>query len=240
MHPFQIEERRGASVLWLKGATHRHYEDRYRLLSCDVPLVGASTVGEVFAVADGVGSAPLGMSAAQHLCDRLAQVYGQGGNERSSQRLQDLLVEVNRVIHGWGFIEGTDRPAGACAATVVLLEPNHVRGVIAHAGDTRAALIRDGRCQILTPLDQSVDGALQCYFGTPAPSFTVLPLSLELGDRLLLVSDGVTKSFGMAELAAMVESQPTRRRALQALGQACVRQPSGDDVTALVIDVGED
>ncbi|MBK6803309.1 MAG: protein phosphatase 2C domain-containing protein [Novosphingobium sp.] len=240
MHPFQIEERRGAAVLWFKGATHRHYEDRYRLLSRDVPLVAASDVGEVFAVADGVGSAPLGMSAAQHLCDRLAQIYAPGGNQDLSQRLRDLLVTVNREIHGWGFIEGTDRPAGACAATVVLLEPNGTRGFIAHAGDTRAALIRDGQCQILTPLDQSVDGALRCYLGAGAPSLTLLPLSVELGDRLLLVSDGVTKSYGMAEVAAMLESQPTRRRALQVLGQACHRRPSGDDVTAMVIDVGDD
>jgi serine/threonine protein phosphatase PrpC len=56
----------------------------------------------------------------------------------------------------------------------------------------------------------------------------------------LLVSDGVTKSYGMAEVAAMLESQPTRRRALQVLGQACHRRPSGDDVTAMVIDVGDD
>lgn len=239
MQPFQIEERRGASVLWLKGATHRHYEDRYRLLGCDVPLVAASAVGEVFAVADGVGNAPLGMSAAQHLCDRLAQLYGQCGEESSSQRLLDLLVDVNREVHGWGFIEGTDRPAGACAATVVLLEPNHTRGVIAHAGDTRAALIRDGRCQILTSIDQSVDGALRCYFGTQTPSFSILSVSIEFGDRLLLVSDGVTKSFGMAELAAMLESQSTRRRALQTLGQACVRRASGDDATAMIIDGGD-
>jgi serine/threonine protein phosphatase PrpC len=65
-------------------------------------------------------------------------------------------------------------------------------------------------------------------------------VSIELGDRLVLVSDGITKSFGMAELVTMLESQPTRRRALQALGQACVRRPSGDDATALVIDVGDD
>jgi serine/threonine protein phosphatase PrpC len=68
----------------------------------------------------------------------------------------------------------------------------------------------------------------------------LIPISIEPGDRILLVSDGVTKSFGMAEVADMLESQPTRRSALQTLGQACLRRPSGDDVTAMVIDVGDE
>ena len=79
-----------------------------------------------------------------------------------------------------------------------------------------------------------------CYFGTRVSSFTLIPINVDLGDRLLLVSDGVTKSFGMVEVAAMLESQPTRRRALQVLGQASLRRPSGDDVTAMIIDVGDD
>ena len=240
MTAFQIEERLGAAVLWFKGATHRYYEDRYRLLSRDVPLVSSSAVGEVFAVADGVGSAPLGMSAAQHCCDRLAQLFEPSGDQDQTQRLQDLLAAVNREIHNWGFIDGTDRPVGACAATVVVLEPGGTRGIIGHAGDTRAALIRDGQCQILTPLNQGTDGALRCYFGTGVPSFTLIPISVDLGDRLLLVSDGVTKSFGMVEVAAMLERQSTRRRALQVLGHACLHRSSGDDVTAMVIDVGDD
>ena len=240
MQAFQIDERRGVAVLWFKGATHRHYEDRFRMLSGDVPLVAGSPVGQVFAVADGVGSAPLGMSAAQHLCDRLTALYGGSVERASAQRLHDLLSAVNDEIHAWGWIEGTDRPNGACAATVLQLDPDGRHGLLAHAGDTRAALIRDGRCQILTRLDQAADGALKRYFGTREASFSVIPLRLELGDRLLLVSDGVTKAFGMAEAAALLEAQPTRHRALAALGQACLRRASGDDVTAMVIDVGED
>lgn len=244
MSAAQIEERRGAAVLWLKGATHRHYEDRFRLLNRDVPLVSGSAVGEIFAVADGVGSAPLGMSAAQYLCDQLVRMYEPSSDRNRSDdegvRLRDLLLAVNDEIHGWGLMDGSDRPAGACAATVVVLDPSCTRGSIVHAGDTRAALIRDGYCQILTPLDQSSDGSLRCYFGTRVPSLTLIPFNVDLGDRLLLVSDGATKSFGMAEMAAIVESQPTRRSALQALGRACARQPSGDDVTAVLIDVGDE
>lgn len=87
---------------------------------------------------------------------------------------------------------------------------------------------------------QGIDGALKCHFGTRVPSLTLIPISVDFGDRLLLVSDGVTKSFGMAEAAVMLECQPTRRRALQVLGQACFRRPSGDDVTAMIIDIGDD
>lgn len=180
MNELHIEERRGAAVLWFKGATHKHYEDRYRMLSRDVPLVASSAVGEIFAVADGVGSAPLGMSAAQHLCDRLVQIYEPSADHDRDLglRLYDLLVGVNSEIHGWGFIEGSDRPTGACATTVLHLKPGHTRGALVHSGDTRAALIRDGHCRILTPLDQTDDGSLRCYFGTLAPSLTLIQISI--------------------------------------------------------------
>ena len=60
-------ERKGcAAVSWLKNAksTRKPYEDRYRLLTKDIPLVGKSGRGELFAVLDGIGGAPRGMAAA--------------------------------------------------------------------------------------------------------------------------------------------------------------------------------
>lgn len=51
--------RRRTWVQWRQAPALRR---PVRLQSRDMPLVAASTVGEVFAVADGVGSAPLGMS----------------------------------------------------------------------------------------------------------------------------------------------------------------------------------
>lgn len=69
-------ERKGtAAVAWLKGSKHKFYEDRYRLLGTAVPLVGKSNRGELFAVFDGMGSAPQGMQSAQYMCDMLLNFY---------------------------------------------------------------------------------------------------------------------------------------------------------------------
>lgn len=207
------------------------------MLSVDVPIVEQAGIGEIFAVADGVGSAPRGMAAAQYLCDRLTGLYRTPTSTGSIESVNELLRIVNEEINGWGTIEGTDRPEGACAATVLLINPERVKCTVFHAGDTRAGLIKDGICQILTPLDQDPGGALLNYFGRHIPSITSTSISLELGDRLLLCSDGATKCYSMAEMAEILERNGKRRSGLLELATGCARNPSGDDVTVMVVDI---
>lgn len=60
-----------AAVAWMKGGMHKYYEDRYRLLCLPVPIVLKRIAGEIYAVFDGIGSAPKDMTAAQAMCDVL-------------------------------------------------------------------------------------------------------------------------------------------------------------------------
>jgi hypothetical protein len=59
-----VETKGIAAVAWMKGTKHKFYEDRFRLLCLPVPLVSEQDRGEIFAVFDGIGSAPKGMAAA--------------------------------------------------------------------------------------------------------------------------------------------------------------------------------
>jgi len=61
------ERKVSSSVSWLKNSkdSRKPYEDRYRLLTRDIPLVGKSGRGELLAVMDGIGGASMGMAAAQ-------------------------------------------------------------------------------------------------------------------------------------------------------------------------------
>jgi PPM family protein phosphatase len=69
------EQKGSATVAWVKGSKHQFYEDRYRILSREVPLVKGQDRGEIFAVFDGIGSAPKGREAAQEMMDQLVHFY---------------------------------------------------------------------------------------------------------------------------------------------------------------------
>jgi PPM family protein phosphatase len=66
------EVRGNAAVAWLKGTKNKLYEDRYRLLSQDVPLIRRLERGQMFAVFDGIETAPEGRRPAQEMGDTIA------------------------------------------------------------------------------------------------------------------------------------------------------------------------
>lgn len=190
-----LESRGNATVAWQKGPRHKFYEDRFRLLCHPIPLIAQANRGEIFAVLDGVGSAPRGMAAAQVVCDGLVSFFDanyQGLVEKGL--LDSILTNANKTIHGWGFMEGTTRPDGACAGTIVWIDVKWVAHIF-HAGDTTALLIRDGFPQVLTTVHQNGDGHLSNYFGMPTLQLQTQSLQLEEGDRLLVFSDGIGKAF---------------------------------------------
>ena len=234
-----IEERGNATVVWQQGPRHKYYEDRYRLLCRPIPLVEQADRGEIFAVCDGVGSAPRGRDAAQEVCDILVKFY-ENAKELSptAETLIALLDQANSVIHAWGLIEGTDRTQGACAATVVWITDDLVANVF-HVGDTSALLIRNGTAQALTSAHHDAAEHLVNYFGLRSPQIETRSVPLEVGDRLLLMSDGISKSLYNQKIASIVESHSRRSASLEALLSAARNAGSGDDVTAVLVDIEE-
>ena len=160
-----LETKGMASVAWVKGSKHKFYEDRYRILSKDIPLVGGQDRGELFAVFDGIGSAPRGRQAAQEMADTLLNFFLRAETyELSPEGLEKLLLQGNESIHQWGFMEGTDVPQGGCAGTVAWLYQENLS--VFHAGDTSAVLIQNrGNTLKLTRDHQAENGAIYRYFG---------------------------------------------------------------------------
>jgi serine/threonine protein phosphatase PrpC len=131
--------------------------------------------------------------------------------------------------------------------------------VIAHAGDSRAYLVRDGIAVQLTedhtllarllasgmPLAEGpasarwkgvITNALGFGDDTRVVTFMV-PLSD--GDRLLLCSDGVSEYVGEAEVGQILVGQPSPARAAQRLVELALDRGGEDNATALVIKVVE-
>jgi len=232
-------KREMAAAACLKGTRHHLYEDSYRLFPKDIPLVRHSGRGEIFAVFDGIGSAAKGKEAAQAMADILLEFYqAPESHEPSARGLYDLLQGGNRLIHEWGFKGESDVPLGGCAGTVVWIYDGILH--LFHAGDTAAALIRDGRAKRLTREHQMEDGAIFRYFGLgPALEIETDDMPLEEFDRILLVSDGVTKAFSLEEAVDVVEKYDDIAVRAKALVQRARAKGCQDDITALIVEIEE-
>lgn len=229
-----------AAAACLKGTRHHLYEDSYRMFPRDIQLVSESGRGEIFAVFDGIGSAAKGKEAAQAMADILLEFYqAPESYENSARGLYDLLQKGNMLIHEWGYEGESDVPLGGCAGTVVWIYDDTLH--LFHAGDTAAVLIRDGRPKRLTREHQLENGAIFRYFGL-GPNLVIETddLLLEEFDRVLLVTDGVTKAFSLEEASDVVELYDDIGIGAKALVQRSRTKGSQDDITALLIEIEEE
>ena len=220
----------------IKVIIHKTNEDSYRLLGNTVPLVKQANCGQVFAVFDGMGSAPQGAQAAQAMSDCL-RCFFESEQKKSAAFLQDLLFEENKTINCWGFIEGTQKALGACAGTISWLYDNKL--TLFHAGDTMALLIKDDIERKLT-VDHAEGQGIYRYFGL-GESLIIdsVQFKVEAGDVLVLVSDGVTKVLSEHQIAECVREHYlySPERAVKELCRLSKLRGSWDDITAVVVEI---
>jgi serine/threonine protein phosphatase PrpC len=100
--------------------------------------------------------------------------------------------------------------------------------------------IREGEAVELTLPHQAPDGAIFRYFGlSDQLQFHYNEMHLEEEDRILLVSDGVTKVKHPREAAAIVTEYQDIAKAVNALAVATLAAGSNDDITALLLEVSD-
>ena len=204
------------------------------MLPNSIPLVEKAAQGEVFGIFDGVGGAPAGMAAAQFMADCLIRFFSE-----PAISLDALLRQSNIEICDWGYIEGTQRPRGACAGTVVWFKDEIAK--IFHCGDTSAVRIPEGDTpRLLTSVHQQTDGALSNYFGLGSDLYIEkAEVSLNDEEVVLLMTDGVTKAMSAVNSGRWLQAEIARGRdalnALCELVELARRKGSKDDITALLI-----
>jgi protein phosphatase len=141
-------------------------------------------------------------------------------NEQAPQLLVRLVREANQHVYETAAASG---PGGSnMATTIVACLLRHDRAAIAHAGDSRCYLVRDGQARQLTrdhtvANDQARLGLLSGSEAGKASTSHVLSRSLGTGlflnpdvsehqilpgDLLLLCSDGLHHSVTEADIAA--------------------------------------
>jgi protein phosphatase len=171
----------------------------------------------------------------------------------SASALQGLLLRFNdqllaRRLDLW---EGGSN----LGATLVLALVRADKVLLAHLGDSRIYLHRGGRLEQLTRdhsiVQKMVDNGLLSaeaaaarranggptrFLGMPAKAVAdVRLLPLQVGDRLLLCSDGLTEMLYDDDIAAILDKSPDVQEACRRLVDAANVAGGHDNITVLLV-----
>jgi len=224
----------------IKSPYHSKNEDRCILLGHKNDRVKKLNRGEIFAVFDGMGSAPRGAEAAQHMCDKLTRLFLQS-TEPTLEDVKKILFKANMTLSKW---EQTNPNAdeGACAGTVVWIKGLSM--TVFHAGDTMGVMLpfdaeRDSAFNLFTPV-QASGHILTNYFGMGSNlEIHISTQRLDDGDVIILFSDGIIEGINLATVATRTHSWLQRNvgHAVTSLCELAKQQGSRDDITAVMIEL---
>ncbi len=224
------------------GRKRRQNEDA---LVCDPPL---------FAIADGMGGAQAG-----EVASRLAAAAIEEG--AAAIQGEEGVATVVRAANARIFERAVHDPAVAgmgTTATVAVVDERAGTVTIAHVGDSRAYLYRDGELEQLTT-DHSLVGELvrsgrltedeaavhphrsviTRALGTDADvEVDTLTLEAAAGDLVLLCSDGLSAMVRDDEIAQVLRSaEGAPRAAAEALVSAANAAGGEDNVTVVLFEL---
>ncbi len=214
----------------------------------------------VFMVADGMGGNRAGDRAAQMAIELLPYHPALIGcehfdNQSIRREIAQAFLDVNREITMAGNLDSQSYGMGTTAVLALAVRD---RLYVASLGDSRAYLFRDGDLHLYT-VDHNMAqilvnmGAISredarthrwrhmlCkYLGSAdlkeGPDVAVI--RLEPGDRVVLVTDGVTEVLTRREMVTVLNSHPAGRDAAEALVRAAVSRGTRDDATSVVVGV---
>jgi serine/threonine protein phosphatase PrpC len=207
----------------------------------------------LYVVADGMGGHRGGQVASQVALEAMEGLATEG---RGS--LADHVRRANRAV--WDRSVEDERLSGM-GTTLTAAQIDGASALIAHVGDSRAYLLRDGSLQQLTTDHTLVARMVKSGEITEAeaevhPHKNVLTralgtdeevevdedsIALVDGDRLLLCSDGLTGMVTEDQIQAILENSDQPQQAADRLVKAANRAGGIDNITVVVLDaIGEE
>ncbi len=210
----------------------------------------------LYAVLDGMGGAASGDVAANKARDVIHEyVRARRGAMQPRALLEAAINAASAAVHGEAQRRKDRKGMGT---TVVACVIDGRRATVAHVGDSRAYLLRDGHLHRLTN-DHTIvaelvargaiaadeadrhayKNVLSRNLGAkPQAAVDVSEVELQPGDRLMLCSDGL---YGYAPADAvhhLVASTDPPAEVVRDLIEAALRGGGGDNVTAIVVEAG--
>jgi PPM family protein phosphatase len=208
----------------------------------------------VFVVADGMGGAQAGEVASQIAVDAFAQGLPSSGTPE--ERLVTRAQEANRRIFDVSRSE-RERAGMGTTLTAAYLDASNL--TIAHVGDSRAYLFRNGSLRRLTQDHSLVDelvrrGKLTEEQAAEHPQRSIITRALgpepdveidtwtypvRAGDVLMLCSDGLTSMVSEERVEEILASTDSLKAAAQALIDEANAAGGRDNITVVLFRIEE-
>jgi serine/threonine protein phosphatase PrpC len=213
----------------------------------------------LYAVADGMGGHQGGEVAsnlALQALERIAEEPAPDGD--SAPQLAEVVREANRLV--LQRASGDPALAGMGTTLTAVLAGTGGRVHVAHVGDSRAYLLRNGELTQLTR-DQTVvqrlvdEGRITQQEAEIHPQRSILTNALGVdreiqvdeaayeltpGDRLLLCSDGLSGMVPEDEIRRILREREDPQAACDALVEAANAAGGQDNITVVILDALED
>ncbi|TMD26941.1 MAG: Stp1/IreP family PP2C-type Ser/Thr phosphatase [Chloroflexi bacterium] len=206
----------------------------------------------LFLVADGMGGQNAGDVAAGMTADMLEAAVVDGTIATPAD-LRSAIERANRAVHDRAATDD-DLAGMGTTCTAMLIVGSRIH--LAHAGDSRAYLLRDGGLRQLT-VDHTLvqrlvdEGRASAEDVARHPQRNVilravgaaadleveeLDVDIRPGDRVLLCSDGLTGAVPTDEIAATLRDVADPAAAAARLVDLANAAGGADNVTAIVVD----
>ncbi|HUS63661.1 MAG TPA: protein phosphatase 2C domain-containing protein [Kofleriaceae bacterium] len=226
--------------------------------------------GDFFIVADGMGGHAAGEVASKMAVDAVRASletarpeiakFARGPSDEGRRGLVTVLENAVRQAHQSVFERGakeSDKQGMGTTLDVVLVAGNEA--FVAHVGDSRTYLVRDGRAAQITT-DHTVaevlviEGKLSIEEAQISPLRTILVnaigvapdvgvemahVRLKRGDRLLLCSDGLHDYFPLEQEVSDHVSEHPPSEALDRMITIAKNRGGHDNITGIVLEVLE-
>jgi protein phosphatase len=226
------------------GKTRDHNEDSYGVGSGEQ----VERLGELLIVCDGMGGHAAGEVASRLAVDTILGMYYDDGSEDRPAALEQAFAEANARIYATG--------RGNMGTTGVAALLHHDALHIANVGDSRAYLIRNGEIRQISRdhsfvSDQVAAGLITADQARESPhrnvitralgyqpevSIDMFRLPLQVGDIVVLSSDGLHGLVSDAEIAEIASSYPPDE-AVDRLIVLANQRGGSDNITVVIAHV---
>jgi protein phosphatase len=212
----------------------------------------------VYVVADGVGGAEAGEVASQTAIEVLGEAFR---HHSEGEDVEDLMeIAIQRANDSIYRMSREHPKFSMMATTIVALHVDGLRATIGHVGDSRLYSLRpDGVLRRETDDHSVVEeevraGRMTAQQAANHPSRNVISRALgaeasvevdmktveiESGTTFLLCSDGITRHIPDEELNAVLRATPDLETACAEFKRLCFERGAEDNLTALLVRVGE-
>ncbi len=212
-------------------------------------------LGHVFIVADGMGAHAAGELASKLAVELIPHHYRKQADMSPAEAMHKAIAETNAEIFRRGQANIEFRSMGTTCSVLSLLPEG---AVVAHVGDSRVYQLRGNQLFQLT-FDHSLVWEMQAageltdetarsgvipknvITRSLGPNANVQidlegPFPIQVGDRFLLCSDGLSGQISDEEIGALLSALPPSQAAQIYVDLANLRG-GPDNITAIVVEV---